>query len=617
MKPKLVLIGNKMLRKVLNREFLRKAVSAVIGAIIIAGVFIIILFPLMSYTMNAFQRQEQMFQASRSLEIQKTLENIELRKVGNILYINNTGPIRTGIKYLIIKYRGDTYFVDIYGFRVADEQGDEDLMYPLKLIGQEGMVNISTGLESGYVILEPEGYMKIQIEEESVEIFGVVTTLGNYFPYKEETYAEIAGSVIVQPIVIAGTLEELVSRPDISVNEEYVKEPKEGELGKGMRRYGAYMILYEEYEDVDIVTSESDDPEPFWFGAAYIGLEAHWTRTREGSPKYTIMLTPYRPGFLSVIKIKSKEGEKIFTPDSEFFKNGMKGWRIVIEGFKPEDPENPDHLRLRYVSESHGIDVEATGFNTLGIWWIYGGRDVVDESWIKLKGHADKVKIYVAKSGNNQFSYAPFFVSMDIDNNGIAEFIFMTEDSGYGFPFFYPVSAECLINECGYYGNDYVVSNNDVYYFVDWSVRPFWINLTGYQISSDDYAMVQVAIRLYFHDNIGYDTDEVEHTDRVLFGVYLIDAETGEIVSSREFIYQELDDLEDTYPPHHSFFIQTISLIVPATPGKTYYIGIAFQDPYSNCEVDSDLNCEDYAYYDDGDFITAIEWLGVAYYARP
>ena len=69
--------------------------------------------------------------------------------------------------------------------------------------------------------------------------------------------------------------------------------------------------------------------------------------------------------------------------------------------------------------------------------------------------------------------------------------------------------------------------------------------------------------------------------------------------------------MEDTYPPNKNFLVQTISLIVPDTPGKTYYISIMFQDPYSNCYIDS-VVCG----YDDGDFTLAIEWLGVVYYAR-
>jgi len=592
MKPKLALIGSNMLRKVLNREFLRKAVSAVIGAIIIAGVFIIVLFPLMNYTMNAFQRQEQMFQALRSRDIQKTLEEIKLTKSGNYIYINNTGPVRSGIKYLLIEYEGNTYFVDVYGFHVADEVGDDNLMYPLKLVEQEGMINVSTGTQEGYIILEPKGYMKIEMLEPSVNPLGIITVLGNYFPYKEEEVAPVAGSVVVTPISLGSSIEGLINREDIEVDQELLKTPTEDDPGRGMKRYNKHCILIAEYNDVDIVTGRFGNEREMRFGNAFIGIDPQWTKIREGNPKYAIMLTgPYEPwSDEAIIEIYDGTNKYKYNLDSDY----PYGWRVKIYGFTPEHQED---LHLYYDNHDEGIYVDAYGMDTLGLWWLYASsnsRVGVDDAYIFLKGHADQVKIYGCYIGEEEFSYEPFLFFGDFDNNGVSEMVFITED----------------VN-CG----DIFMLNDVVGWFVldDWSVSPLVLKLVGYRIRSDDYAMVQIAIRMFFHDNLGGDTSEVENTDRILFGVYLIDAETGDIVSSREYIYQELDDLEDTYPPNKNYYVQTISLIIPEVEGREYYIAIAFQDPYSNYKVDDTLKPG----FDDGDFIIGIEFLGVVYFARP
>ena len=161
----------------------------------------------------------------------------------------------------------------------------------------------------------------------------------------------------------------------------------------------------------------------------------------------------------------------------------------------------------------------------------------------------------------------------------------------------------------------------------DWSTKKFLVNLTGYTVNGADMAFVQVAIKLYFHDNL-YDnpahrgnlyslTEEIYYNNRPVIGLYVVDAETGKIVSSREWQYQELDNYENTFPPSKSSVVLTATLPIPQS--GIYYLAIGFLDPYSNSAIDyylTNWECSGEG-KDDGDFIIAIEVIGLTYYARP
>ena len=255
------------------------------------------------------------------------------------------------------------------------------------------------------------------------------------------------------------------------------------------------------------------------------------------------------------------------------------GFRIIIKDF--EGSICIEYNNTEYINNT-----------ALGVYF-YGGIAV--PMVLKLSGYAANVTVYIASESNNIGGAQPYFFFTDTDGNGLPEMFFVTEDFEYGH-----------VDSIG----DYRCNNYGCYDLLDKSLYPLWIIFSSneYVVDSSKYAQVLFTIRLYFHDNAGGDTDDVDDPKKGLFGIYLIDPETGEIVSSREFIYQELDDIEDTWPPNTNFVTFTIPLIVPNT-GKKYYIAMAFQDPYYY---------RSYQGYDidDVDFTLGIEWVGLSYFYR-
>lgn len=578
----------------MRSKFMRKGVSSVIGAIIAIAIVLSILTSLTIFGFGAFSAQQQSIDYARSIELARQVENLVITydttaSDNTLVTITNNGSVRVDIKAFVYRDSdGADHILDLWLVALNSTQVTAAGIY-LRNLQNGGIYNATPS--NGYVYLSPGGLMSFEVKG-SIKPISVITGTGNVIRIPEITtiiggnYTPVAGSVIIYPINL-GTVEDLTNRTDISVDPDKLVPPTPGNLGRGMKSLGKHYVVYAEYTNAYIKTYSY-----FGYGNLVIGYNPAWTKNRAGPPKYNILITgPYRPYYTTGGWIRVNG--TTFYPDAE----SPTGWRIKIIGFQPDTDSD---IHVRYYSSSYGIDINAYGTDTLGLYYYANYySSVVDDAYLYLEGRAEKVVIYYTESGQVEYSYEPFFFSADVDGNGNPEWVFMTEDTNFG--------DQNSLNDaftwsCYYAG----------YVYDDWSVSPFYVNLTGYAINGKTVAMVLVALRMHFHDNVGGDVDEIDHANRPLMGVYLIDAETGEIVSSREYDYQELMNLEDTYPPNTNFFVETVSLIVPDT-NKTYFVAFGFQDPYSDYCADPSA----YRYHDDGDFTMRIEWLGMTFFARP
>lgn len=579
----------------MRKTLIRRGVSSVIGAIIAIAIVLSILTSLSIIGFGAFSAQQQSINYARSIDLERQMENLIIRynatdTNSTLVTITNNGSVRVDMKALVYRdSRGNDHILDLWLVALNTTQVNDAGIY-LRKLRDGGIYGVTSS--SGYVYLKPGGLMQFEING-SIKPISVITSTGNVVRAPEiltvvggGNYTPVAGSVIIYPINL-GTVEDLGNRTDITTDPDELVPPTEDNLGKGMMSVGTHYIVHATYTNAEVVTDTD-----FRFGNLIIGYNPAWTKNRVGPPKYNILITgPYRPyrttgGWIRV-------NDTTYYPDD----NSPKGWRIKIIGFRPDTGSD---IHVRYYSSDYGINIDAYGTDTLGLYYYANyWSSVVDNAYLHLKGTADKVVIYYKEDGQEEYSYEPFFMSADVDGNGNPEWVFMTEDTDFGDQ---SSLNDAFTSSC-YYSR---------YIYDDWSVRPFFVNLTGYTVNGKAVAMVMVAMRMHFHDNVGGDVDEIDHADRPLLGVYLVDADTGEIVSSREYDYQELMNLEDTYPPNTNFFVETISLIVPDTD-STYFIAFGFSDPYSDHCIDPSARPG----HDDGDFTMRIEWLGMTFFARP
>ena len=597
---------------------MRKGVSSIIGAIIAIAIVLSILTSLILFGFGAFSAQQQSIDYARSIELARQMENLVITynttNGSTFITITNNGSVRVDIKSLLYRDSNNIdHILDLWLVGLNATQVTNAGIY-LKALNNGGIYNATP--TNGYVYLSPGGAITLMIEGKITPI-SVVTATGNVIRAPQiintgsGNYTAVAGSVLIYPIAL-GTVTDLLNRTDITVDEDELLPPTVGNYGTGMKSYNkAYVVAYE-FENVSVYTSG------LRFGNLIVGYNPKWTIKRVGPTKFNILITgPYLPG--------SSDGGTLDVggtplPLDELYPSG---WRVKIIGF---EPSTPDGIHVYYENTSYGIYLDRYGNDTLGRYYyasIFNNKDFqIVDAYIELNGVAEKVIVYRMTYTTSDYSYEPFLFSADVDGNGMPEIIFMTEDRRFG--------DQNSFNDVYYLGKSVIYTTPDVcrvtiskgsggsskeyYYRIydDWSVKPFFINLTGYPIKGSDTAMVIVAMRLYFHDNVGGDVDEIDHADRPLIGVYLIDLDTGQIASSREYDYQELMNLEDTFPANQNYIMETVPLIVPDTD-HTYIVAFGFQDPYSDYCDDNTLTL----YHDDGDFTVAIEWLGMTFYARP
>ncbi|MCD6428656.1 MAG: hypothetical protein J7L12_03465 [Desulfurococcales archaeon] len=610
----------------------RKGISTVIAGTIIILLIIVGVIPLLMLYLSTAQSMMSTYNIRTTYEELKDLERVEANISGDVLTISNVGSVPVDITYITLKGSEGacSEVLNLYNYIST---------YPNALLSSS---NATLDSEQEVVRLDLGGYVKINISSLKAkgvtDICSIATARGNVIEVEKVTteIAEKARAVVITPITL--DVATLANRTDISVSETQIQPATPRNPGTGMSRTRpdgnglTALVRYAVFESSTSTPSIKIKGLGYWestwsyksgvyveYNNIYIGYDPEWSKSKVGPPRYNIMIIGHAPidilidgvdnfsviayfyNYSTTYSYHEKSGDKSYvihlydygyTWWGSIYFNSRITYRIKIIGYVPNGT-----LELTYRGNTY------TGGNALGYWWLYSGT-YTDLGEFKLDGNATKIIIYLDAWGMGYFnieeaSYDPYLFSADVDGNGYPEFLFITEDMCCG-------DSNTLNDVYGEYADDWTSNPN----------QKFFINLTGYVYNGQDVALIQLAIRVYFHDNLGDDTDEVDYTDRNIFGIYLIDASTGKVVNSREWIYQELDDLEDTFPPNHNFIMLTATLVVPQN--GSYYLAIAFQDPYSDEAVDSytPWPCSGWG-MDDGDFIVALEIAGITVYARP
>jgi len=615
-----------------------KGISAVVAGTIILLLITLGVIPLIMLYINTMQETYRAYSLSSSLNLLKDLESINANLSNGILTVENTGPITIAISYFTLKDREGTCSLIINAFDAA-------LRYAIS----SNKVTLDSA--NNLTVLEPGGYIKINITKLGLNgikgVCNIATARGNVIEVKEITaIAQTALTIMATPVTFDVTT--LSGRTDLSVNTNQTKAALPSDAGAGMVRV-SYINTSLRTALIRIFEVESNEGSTIriWgdentcnvsYNNIFIGYDPEWSVDKRGTPLYNILITGYEDivihiskegGIEPEINISNPSGEHYnISDEGNYYKIRINGipYRIKILGFKPADD-----LVLYYDVNYNGIleeSEELRGKDALGYWWLYSDQYIctsldncikIAKGYLKLNGTAKQVIIYLDADylgllNITQGSYDPYLFSADVDGNGYPELLFITEDESCS-----NANLESIIfgrsNDVAHESSFYINENT---WADDWSVKPFFINLTGYSVDGGRVALVQVAVRVYFHDNL-FDnqqlikvfevgiplSDEVEDRSRVIFGVYIVDSTTGSIVSSREWNFDELDKLENTFPPNKNFAVLSATLPVPQN--STYFIAIGFQDPYEHTDDG----------FDDGDFIIALEVVSVTYYARP
>ena len=605
-----------------------KGISAVVAGTLMILLIVVGVIPLIMLYINTAQEVYSTYKLSASLSEYKELEDIRANLSDDVLTIVNTGAIPVDLTYIVLKDKnGECSIV----MKLFDILSNSDAVISSS--------NIALVNETEIVRMDTNGYVKINMSK--IGLSGIsgacslVTARGTITSIREVTV--VAGKIGAGTVLITAPINlevtTLSSRTDISIKEEYVQPAIPDNPGAGMSRtttdgqHKTALLRYayirsENAGEVSIEIIGGDDPfnpSPWIpYSNIFIGYSPSWSRERGGlPPRYNILITGYT-NMTFMIKNSSIIAQfynKLGGPTYHVYKDGWYifnidvPFRIKIIDYIPND----GNLSLKYDVDGDGNNEELIDSQALGYWWLYSGTKPkeglsIAQGYFKLNGKAREVIVYLnvydmGYDNITEASYDPYLFSADIDNNGYPEFLFITEDLNYG-----DASGD----------NDVIKGQVSADDWTSTNTSKFFINLTGYTINGNDIAMVYLTIRVYFHDNMYDDINEVEYADRVLFGIYLVNAETGEVVSSREWIYQELGGLEETYPPNKNFVILTATLAVPES--GVYFPAIAFQDPYSNYDIHSREHTpwpSDKPNYDDGDFIIALEIGSIVLYARP
>jgi len=472
------------------------------------------------------------------------------------------------------------------------------------------------------------------------------------------------------PETPASTAEEvLTSLQDINISREQLVIPLNPiDAGKGMKRLvlgkdNAVLILKFNSSNVYIITSSnstsesehlnflSASPAQLRVSSAIIGYDPYWTAVKTGEPTFNILLMGTdvdTDSYIYLISLNQSKAYRIdltagrvsecelinnysvgacntliksFTPDY--------GWRVKIIGFKPTPTLN---LTIEYDYEGDGVYNIQTLSNSsaLGAWWLFGytkyNDDPINIIKITLKGEAKEIRLYATEVGFPETSYEPYLIVADIDGNFMPEIVFDDIDQGFGYSTSCDDAIPLIYEISGIFSSSKLLLSGG-YCILDYSSTAFWLNLTGnrYLLNGKRYAAVELNTRIYFIDNSldtntqtglfgvildiisGASKSDITDKSKVILGIYLVNMNTGQIVSSREFTYEDFDQFEYTFPPSRNFI--TISVVMPLPNDEgPYYIAIKIQDPYS-ISTTSD-------YTDDLDFIIGVEWLGVTLYTR-
>ena len=268
-----------------------------------------------------------------------------------------------------------------------------------------------------------------------------------------------------------------------------------------------------------------------------------------------------------------------------------------------------------------------SGLNAFGIY-LYSGQyfsTISGEYYVyyyvrDLYGEDGKISVFEFQPGTTS-GLRPYMVLADTDGNGLSELVLIDE---WFSPDYYSSGQTDLADLVEAFGKTF----HPVYLSAGWSPRIpsswlpyygygciektisyFYLKFMGvYAVNGSQIAEVSVQIRYSFHDNLAGDLDEVDDQMAGIWGFAVIDSSGNETASSL-YIYQQLQNYEDTWPVSMPFHTDAVYLPIPNKP-ELYYIVFKFGDPYEFVRT---------AYaniHDDADMTIRIEWLGMWYLHR-
>jgi len=220
--------------------------------------------------------------------------------------------------------------------------------------------------------------------------------------------------------------------------------------------------------------------------------------------------------------------------------------RVLVYGFRSEDSRGILSLRGKWVASPSDNVANYTFLDRQGRDYLY------------LRGRAERVLVYCRVPGSIT-GYEPYIMLVATAPRSGAGILFTTIDRAYGF---------------------YNSRNDGTTELLDSSLGPLALVYRALPISNKNYTAVSITLNYRFHDNEGSD-ERGTSVDLPIIFVGLVD-EFGNIYSYRSYTFRELTRYEDTYPPVAQ--AQSSVVFIPLPPldigERTFYVFIAFQDPY-------------------------------------
>ncbi len=194
----------------------------------------------------------------------------------------------------------------------------------------------------------------------------------------------------------------------------------------------------------------------------------------------------------------------------------------------------------------------------------------------------------------------PFTLIADTDGNGLNEIIFIDEGTDWGYRDSYDDLGTHI----------YTAFDDDTDSLkvgcLEQTINKVYLKFIGpYGINGSQIAQVSIQIRYKFHDNAADDVNDVDDPKQYLMSFQLI-SPNGTVYMTSDYIYQQLMNIEDTWPPNTQWVTDSVFLLLPNQPND-YYVAFVVNDPYGWSF--------DYE-HDDMDFTLAVEWLGMWYLHR-
>jgi len=201
---------------------------------------------------------------------------------------------------------------------------------------------------------------------------------------------------------------------------------------------------------------------------------------------------------------------------------------------------------------------------------------------VSLSGVVSRLTLYNAsRSYAGTVGLDPYVFVGDVDGNGIAETILVTQD--------FSVGDKSTVN-------DRLSST----LHLDRTLRPLRLVFTQKPIDSGKYGIALLSVRMFYWDS---SLDDIEDNDnRIVVRVGLYDPDTESFVYSVYLSYHELCRYRGVKPFSTSYIAKDFILYIP--PGaqdKVYYVAVELYDPFL---VDGSTK-------NDAEVLIGLEYIGI------